>query len=328
VEPAPSWILPALLLVAVATLTSEFANLFYNAMLPTLADPNSIGRWSGWAWSLGYLSGLCCLVLAMLALIGPQPRLSLGGPEALDVRAVFPLVAACWYLVFSLPLLLFTPDEPPRQRSLRQAVLGGVRQLRTTVRQARRHGPILRFLIVHLIYTDGLAGLFAFGGVYAAGTFDMTEREVLGFGIALNVTAGIGAFALAWLADRRSSKTTIMVSLAGLIGCGAAVVWVQQAALFWVFGMLLGVFVGPVQAASRSYLGRLAPPDLRNQMFGLYALSGKATAFLAPLLVGWVSYAANSQRAGISVLLLYFILGLLLMWRVPTDQPASPARSG
>ncbi len=320
VTPSPESVLPALVLVGIASFTSEFANLFYNAMLPGLAGSARMGRWSGWAWGLGYLGGLGCLVLALFAFIGPEPWFPLDTENAQDIRAVFPLVAG-WYLLFALPLLLFTPEEPGLRHPIRGAVTEGFRRLVRTFREIRQRGPLFRFLVAHLIYTDGLAGLFAFGGVYAAGTLDMTERDVLAFGIALNISAGIGAFGLAWLADWRSSKTTVIVSLSGLILFGAALLQVDDVALFWTFGVLLGLFVGPVQAASRSYLGHLAPPELRNQMFGLYALSGKATAFLAPILIGWLTYAADSQRVGMSVLLVYFALGLLLMLRVPTDRP-------
>ncbi len=320
VEPTTAWVWPALLLVAAGTVGAEFASVFYNAMLPTLARRERLGRWSGWAWGLGYTGGLVCLVLALLAFVGEEPWFALDREQAKDVRATFPLAAA-WYLLFALPLLLFTPDVPARGRGFRQATVGGVHQLIGTFRQARRHGPLFRFLIAHLVYTDGLAALFAFGGVYAAGTFDMSEPEVLGFGIALNISAGIGAFGFAWMADWRSSKATVITSLIGLVVTGAAVLQVESVALFWTFGILLGLFVGPVQAASRSYLAHLAPPEMRNQMFGLYALSGKATAFIAPLLVGWITYVSNSQRVGMSVILIYFGVGIVLMSRVPRDRP-------
>jgi len=184
----------------------------------------------------------------------------------------------------------------------------------------RRYGHIIRFLIARMIYVDGLATVFAFGGVYAAGTFDMTEQEVLMFGIALNVTAGIGAAAFAWVDDRIGAKPTILLSLVGLMVAGTLILLVESPTLFWTFGMLLGLFVGPVQAASRSFMARVAPQALLTEMFGLYALSGKATAYLGPFLVGWLTYASGSQRVGMGTVIVFFLVGFLLMLTVPPDR--------
>src|SRR5439155_1614181 len=169
------------------------------------------------------------------------------------------------------------------------------------------------FLIAHMIYADGLGTVFAFGGVYAAGTFGMTEEEVLKFGIALNVTAGLGAAAFAWVDDWIGAKRTILIALAGLILTTSAILLADSRGLFWTFGLTLGVFVGPVQAASRSYMARIAPVELRSEMFGLFAFSGKVTSFLGPLFVGWLTAAAGSQRIGMTSILAFFLLGFVLL---------------
>ena len=172
-----------------------------------------------------------------------------------------------------------------------------------------------------MLYTDGLATLFAFGGVYAAGTFAMTETQVLTFGIGLNVTAGLGAVGFAHLDDRIGSRNTIVIALLALLVAGAGTLLAQSATAFWVAGLALGVFVGPAQAASRSLLARMAPPGQRNQLFGLFTLSGKATAFLGPLLVGAVTLASGSQRVGMVVILGLWLVGLALLLTVPADRP-------
>lgn len=190
----------------------------------------------------------------------------------------------------------------------------------------RRYAHIVRFLIAKVFYTDGLATLFAYGGVYAAGTFEMSAKEVLIFGIALNVSAGLGAVAFSWVDDWIGSNRTILVSLANLITWGTFILLVEDQAAFWAFGLLFGLFVGPVQAASRSYLARAAPESLRSQMFGLYAFSGKATSFLGPILVGWITHLTASQRIGMSIIIGYLVLGFILMWTVPpADSDASMA---
>jgi len=201
--------------------------------------------------------------------------------------------------------------------------LGG---LARTVRGLRWRTPVVRFLVARMLYADGLATLFAFGGVYAAGTFDMDEAAVLRFGIGLSLAAGLGAWLFAALDDRLGGRRTALLALAGLIVGGSAAVAAPSRAVFWASGLVAGCFVGPVQAASRSYLARMATEALRNEMFGLYAFSGKATAFLGPLAVGAVTSVAGSQRAGMAVVIALFAAGFAILLGVPSDAPA-PGRA-
>ncbi|HEV7735291.1 MAG TPA: MFS transporter [Candidatus Binatia bacterium] len=317
VRPDAASMWPAMLLVGMGIVGSELAGVLYNAMLADLVPPDRLGRWSGWGWSAGYAGGLVCLVVALLAFIqGGGAWLSLDAATAEPVRATFVLTAV-WFAVFALPLLLVTPDVPATGVSAGAAVQAGFRQLADSLREVRRYRDIVRFLVARMLYIDGLGTVFAFGGVYAAGTFDMTEQQVLLFGIALNLTAGLGAAGFAWVDDWLGAERTIVLSLVGLIVAASAMLLVESQPAFWVFGMLLGVFVGPVQASGRSYLARVAPPALRTQMFGLYALSGKATAFVGPLVVGWVTWGTGSQRVGMASVLVLFGAGLVLMLTLP-----------
>ncbi len=317
VEPSNDFLVLALVLIFISTVGSECAIIFYNAMLPNLVSGKKMGRWSGWAWGLGYAGGLVCLVVALFLFINvDQPPFGLDKEAAEHVRATFVLVAI-WYFVFSLPLFFKTPDEPRTGMGIRKAVVNGWKQLKESIRHIRAYKDILRFLIARMIFIDGLATVFAFGGIYAAGTFDMNERDVLIFGIGLNLTAGLGAALFAWIDDYLGSRQTILISLIGLITTTSAVLLVTSSFWFWAFGLTLGIFVGPVQAASRTYMGRIAPEELRNQMFGLFALSGKVTSFIGPFLVGWLTYAAGSQRIGMTVIIALFVIGFLLMIKVP-----------
>ncbi|MGD8589990.1 MAG: MFS transporter [Chromatiales bacterium] len=318
IRPDSHSILPAMLLAGAATVAAEFAVVFYNAMLPSLTRYDRLGRWSGWAWGLGYAGGIGSLLLALFGFVQEQAWFALPRTDAEHVRATFVLVAV-WYGLFALPLFLFTPDSTTQTKALARAAREGLVQFRDSIRQARAYAPLLRFLLARMLFIDGLATIFAFGGVYAAGTFGMDEEQVLMFGIALNVTAGLGAAAFAWVDDHFGSKQTILISLIGLIIPGTLLLVVESPTLFWIFGMLLGVFVGPVQAACRSYLARSAPIHLRSQMFGLFAFSGKATAFLGPLLVGWMTAWYGSQRAGMSVIIILLLSGFLLMLSVPAE---------
>lgn len=322
VEPAQQFVVLAMVLVFLSTVGSEFAIIFYNAMLPDLASKERIGRWSGWSWGLGYAGGLACLVVALYVFVDvADPPFGLDKAEAEHVRATFLLVAV-WYALFSLPLFLFSSDRARTNINLKKAVRSGWQQLKTSIRNVRQYRNIVRFLIARMIFIDALATVFAFGGIYAAGTFDMGAREVLIFGIGLNITAGTGAAIFAWLDDRLGSRVTMLLSLGGLIITTSSILLVTSLTWFWIFGLILGLFVGPVQAASRTYMARVSPPDLQNQMFGLMALSGKVTAFLGPLLVGWLTFFADSQRIGMSVIVVLFVLGFILLYRVPEAEEA------
>lgn len=323
VRPEAAWAWPALVLVCLGTIGAESSMIFYNAMLPDLAPPGRLGRWSGWGWGLGYVGGLLCLLLALFGFINADPWFALPREGAEHVRSIGPL-AAGWYLVFALPLFLWVPDAPASGRAPMDCVRAGLRQIRDSLHNVRAHRHIMLFLLARMLYNDGLTTMFAFGGIYAAGTFGLSTEEVIWFGVGLNITAGLGAAVFSWLDDRLGARATILASLAGLIVPGLVILTTESLAVFWIFGLLLGIFVGPVQASSRSWLARTAPLELRAQMFGLFALSGKLTSFAGPLLVGWVTLLAGSQRWGMSMVILMYILGALVLLGVPRADQVRP----
>lgn len=308
----------AVVLAVVSTIASEAAVIFYNAMLPALAPPGKIGRWSGIGWAFGYGATVPVMLLALFVFINPDPS-----PFGLDraaqehVRATFLLVAA-WFAVFMLPFIVLTPDAPGTGKPLGRAVRDGFAQIATSLRHARGYGDVVRFLVAKMFYIDGLTTVFTIGGVYAATTFNLDTQGLILFGIALNATGAVGAAALSVVDDWIGGRNLVLASLAAVIVCGSAILLVTSVAWFWVFALGLGVFVGPLQAASRSYLARVAPPGLVNEFFGLYALSGKATAFLGPTLVGVVTAATGSTRVGMSVAIAFFAIGFAIMLTVPS----------
>jgi UMF1 family MFS transporter len=318
-RPEPSFVVYTLVIVAPANLAFEVAGVFYNAMLPEIVGRDYLGRLSGWAWGLGYFGGIACLVLTLFAFVQTErPLFGLDQSSAEHVRITGPLVGI-WLALFSLPLFLLTPDKRSTGLPAREAVRRGLAQLGRTFANLRRYREIVRFLIARMIYTDGLNTLFAFGGIYAAGTFGMDFPEVIRFGILLNVTAGLGALGFAWVDDWLGAKRTILIALLGLFACGTAAVIATSTLAFWIAGGLLGIFVGPTQAASRSLMARMAPPELRTEMFGLYALTGKITAYIGPFLLGTVTYWTGSQRWGIATILVFFVVGGLLL--LPLEEP-------
>jgi len=315
-RPETNFIILALSLAALANFAFEMAMVFYNAMLPDLVPRQRIGRLSGWGWGLGYAGGLVCLGLILVLLVQAEtPIFGLDKESFEHIRATGPMVAI-WMAVFAAPFFLWTPDRPDQGISFAAALKRGIATLIDTFRRVREYKQIVRFLIARMMYTEGLNTLFTFGGIYAAGTFGMEFDELILFGIALNVTAGLGAAAFAWVDDRIGPKRTILIAVTGLTVLGAVLLFVEGKALFWTFALPLGIFVGPAQAASRTMMARLAPPRMMTEMFGLYALSGKATAFLGPALLAWMTVVFASQRAGMAVIMVFFLLGLVLLMGV------------
>ncbi len=322
VEPDPAMVLLAIVLVVTANLAAEFAALLVNALLPGLVGRERLGRLSGWAWGLGYLGGLAALVAALVLLIQPaEAPFGLDKDAAEHVRLTGPLVGV-WLLLFALPLLLFTPDRPV-QRSGAGRLRAGLGATLARFKRLPRERDLFRFLLAHLLYNNGLLTLFALGGVYAAGEFGMTLDEVIVFGIALNVAAGLGAAAFGFLDDRIGSRATTAIALAGLTLAAIAAVLAPDRAWLWVAGIGIGLFVGPVQASSRTLMARMAPADEAAGHFGLFALSGRATAFLGPAAVAWATAAAGSQRVGIATIVLFLVAGLALLLTVRDPRPGA-----
>lgn len=293
----------ALTWVVLGTVGFEIGMVFYNAMLSDLAPKNYLGRLSGWAWGIGYFGGLLSLVVM---LFGFQLH------TFTEIRLVGPFAAA-WFALFAWPLFIWTPDRPSTQLSYGKAIRNGLRSLYEMLKAMTQYKEIFKFLVARIFYIDGLNTIFAFGGIYAAGAFKMTLSEVAVFGIAMNVAAGLGAMSFAWMDDYKGSKPTLLLSLAIMIICGSAMLLVHSKLLFWIYGMGLSLCVGPVQAASRSLLIRLSPKELITGMFGLFAFSGKATAFLGPWILATLTMASQSQRIGMSSVILFLIVGGTLL---------------
>lgn len=309
----PHAILLALGLFVVGNVGFEVGMVFYNSFLPTIASPGRIGRVSGYGWGVGYVGGLVCMVVALIGFVRPEtPWFGITRAEGFNVRATNLLVAG-WFAVFSLPLFLFVKERAVP--GVRFDTGGTLRELKDTVQHIRRYGEIVKYLIAHLIYNDGLVTVFAFGGIYAAGTFNMPLDEVIVFGIVLNVVAGLGALGFGFVDDKLGGRKTILITLVALAAATVIAVWAPDKTWLWVAGVLIGVFGGPNQAASRSLMGRFSPIKHQTEFFGFFALSGKITSFLGPIALGTVAQLAGSQRAGVATVIAFFVVGgLLLAW--------------
>jgi UMF1 family MFS transporter len=323
----PGQVALALSIFVVANICFELALALYNAFLPDIAPPDRIGRISGYGWGLGYVGGLLVLVVALVTLIQPEtPWFGFSREAGENIRATNLLVAV-WFAVFSLPLLLWVRENRKQVSADGKSVLSAsFRQFKSTFREIRSHRQIVRLLFARLFYNDGLVTVFAFGGIYAAGTFGFSVQEILVFGIVLNVAAGLGAVTIGHLDDMLGGKRTIQLSLLGLIAASLLAVIAPDRTWLWTAGLLIGIFVGPTQSASRSLMARMVPDDKTNEFFGFFAFSGKATAFLGPLLLGILTAVFGTQRAGIAIVVVFFILGLILLAGV--DEEAGIKAAG
>lgn len=312
----PGQVLLALAFVVVADIAFEFSAVFNSAFLPDIAPRDKVGTLSGIGWASGYVGGLLALVIALVTLVQPAtPWFGVSTVAGENIRATN-LLVAIWFLVFSVPLFLWVPEDRSRASPGEHVVRDTFAQLKRTFAEIRKYRQIVRFLFARLFYNDGLVTVFAFGGIYAGNTFGFTFQQVLVFGIVINVAAVIGAVALGFLDDKIGGKRTIVISLVGLSAATLLAMLAPSAAVFWVAGIAIGIFAGPNQAASRSLMARFVPHDVENEFFGFFAFSGKLTAFIGPFFLGVLTEWSGSQRVGVGIVVLLFVVGLVALHSV------------
>lgn len=317
-------VLKALTLYVIANVAFEMATVLYNSFLPDLVSEDRIGRVSGYGWGIGYIGGLVVMVLALFLFVEESTRFSfLPTADGFNFRATNILVAV-WVLAFSVPMFLFVKDSQPK--SAKVDIRGAFRELRHTFIEVRRYREIVKFLVARLVYNDGLVTVFVFGALYAAGTFGFAESEVLIFGIVLNVVAGLGALGFGFVDDKLGGKNTLLITLAGLTAATALAVAAPSRTWFWVAGVLIGIFVGPNQSASRSLMGRFVPEKHQGEFFGFFAFSGKVTSFMGPMLVAALVIPFG-QRVAVASLLVFFIVGALILMTVDEKAGIEAARA-
>ncbi len=327
----PGQVYQALVWFILSNVAFELGMVFYNAFLPDVSTPETIGRISGIGWGVGYIGGLAAMFIALVGFISPEvPWFGLAKETGAHIRATNLLVAA-WIALFCIPLFVFVKSRPakPVDRTRPETaglVSASIRDIKTTFKEIKAYKEIVKLLVARMIYNDGLVTIFAFGGIYAAGTFGFTFQEIMIFGIVLNVSAGIGALIMGIFDDRLGGKKTIQISNVVLALASLLAVVAPDKTLFWVSGILVGFFAGPNQSASRSLLGRFVPKEKENQFFGFFAFSGKLTAFFGPMFLGILTQVFDSQRAGISVVVLFFVIGGLILSRVDEEKGMAAAK--
>jgi MFS transporter, UMF1 family len=335
----------------VATAASEFATVLNNALMPRLVSQDELGRLSGTGWAVGYIGGIVSLLLmAAFVIIEPSTGKTMLGLEPLIPndpsrpadRIVGPL-CALWFAIFVLPFFLFTPDAAPRNGEGGGGIAKAFSTLRTTFANVRRYRNIALFLIAYLLFIDGLMAIFSFGGIYGATVFGWQSTSLAMFGIVITVAGGIGAFVGGFLDDKLGSKTVILGALILLMIASLGVISIDLSHILFfievpaaepgralfssigeqayvVFAILIGMSAGPLQSASRAFLARMAPPEHMSEFFGIFAFSGKVSAFLAPVTISIITSATGSLRLGMSTILIYLAIGLVFMLSVRAER--------
>lgn len=348
-----------MLCVIFATIAAEFSIVFNDSMMPRLVSKADVGRLSNSAWGLGYAGGLVALFIVLLllagspttgkTLIGLTPLFGLDPAFGEDARITGPL-AAWWYFLFIIPMFLFTPDTSTGL-SISAAIKTGLRELKGTLKELKHRTAILKFLVARMLYQDGVNGLLALGGTFAAGMFGWKTVEMGIYGILLLVVAIFGCYFAGKIDVRLGSKKVVAISLVCLIIATVGIVstgpgytlfgLLQLSTLdngglfataaekaYIVFGLLIGLVFGPAQASSRSYLARSVNVDEAGRYFGLYALSGRATSFLAPMSVATITVLTNSARMGMCALIVFLVLGFLLLLAAPYPAVDNKTNAG
>ena len=297
----------ALVLVILSNIAYELGTVFSNSYLIDLSNNKNVGRISGTAWGFGFVGGLIALFCALTFFDVNIPN---------DIKRIN-IFVAIWFLFFSLPAFFFLKDRK-KEKLLMSNLILSFKSLKITFKEIYKYKKILNFLIARLFYNDGLITIFALGGIYAVGSLDFSMREVLILGVVLNIFAAIGSFTFGYIEDRIGVKNVINISLLILIFATLLAFiapWTNfPKEIFWLAGVLLGTMIGPNQSCSRSFMSQIIPIEKKNEFFGFFALTGKATSFLGPLLFGIITTLHSQQFALLSVVV-FFILGYIIFNR-------------
>lgn len=317
----PRYLLAGLLLLGFTAACNDLASVPYNAMLRQLTTPETSGRVSGFGWAAGYVGSMVLLVVIYGGFISGDGAtaglLDIPTADGQNVRAAM-LVAAAWMAAFALPVLIVPPpaDIEPQARSS-TGVLGAYRKLWSDLTSEwRRDRNVVYYLLASAVFRDGLAGVFTFGAVLGVTVYGISPADVLLFGISANVVAAAGAAIGGLLDDRVGSKTVILSSLAAMVAVGLALMALSGAAAFWVCGLLLCLFIGPTQSSARTLLLRMTVQGKEGVSFGLYTMTGRAVAPLAPFMFSTFVAVFGADRAGIGGLLLVLAAGFIAMLAV------------
>ena len=331
----PGDIFTGMLFFILAEIGYRAAQVFYNALLPEIATPQEIGKVSGNGWAFGSLGGIVCLLI-VLALI-----MSIGGTTV--VRFSF-LITAVFYLASSVPLFLWLREraEPQPLGKGDNYIQVASRRLRETFRAVRHYREFIKFIIAFLIYNDGIMMALNFAAIIGAVLFSMTQQQLIIFMIIIQVTSVAGAYLFGILADRWSSKRSLILSLILMIGAIVWMLFVQNVTVFFIIGALAGFALTGVQSVSRTLVGQFAPIEKSAEFYGFFEVGGRTSSFIGPTVYGFIAAeaaillsargmdAVSAEQMGIRVaigsIVAFLVLGLVLLLKIRQPQPEVTAQ--
>ena len=311
-KPSKEYLFYTLLIVGLANIFYELSLIFYNSTLKKISEDKSLGKSSGYSFALGYIGGILILIICIKIFIDSDNLpFGLSKDNSENIRATSFLVAF-WYLIFSLPFLL----------NLKKYNYDKVNELTNNIKNFKELiwnkglNNIGKFLLARMLYADGLNAIIVMGGIFAVGVFNLEIKDLLILSVLMNITAFIGAIIGGYANDKFSSKAVIIFSLVGLILSSSIILFLKSKIIFLIFASINGFFIGPVQSASRVFMTKSI--DINNQAsaFGLFALSGKLTSFIGPLLVSTITYISNNQKIGFSSAIALLLIGLIILLKV------------
>jgi len=311
-KPSEKYLLYTLLVVASANFFYELSLIFYNSILKRISNSNNLGKSSGFSFALGYIGGILILIICIKVFIDNEVLpFGLSKENSENIRATS-IVVALWYLIFSIPFLF----------SLKKKIKNKIERSSNNIKKIKNLfwdkglNNLGKFLLARMLYADGLNAIIVMGGIFAVGVFNLEIKDLLVLSVLMNITAFIGAIIGGYANDKFSSKSVIIFSLLGLIFSSAIILFIKTKIFFLIFASINGLFIGPIQSASRVFITKSIDENNQASGFGLFALSGKLTSFIGPLLVSTLTYISNSQRIGFSAAIILLLIGLLILLKV------------
>ena len=311
-KPSEKYLLFTLIIVASANFFYELSLIFYNSILKRISNSNNLGKSSGFSFAFGYIGGILILIICIKIFIDNDALpFGLSKENSENIRATS-IVVAIWYLIFSIPFLM----------SLKKKINHNIEVPSNNIKKIKDLiwdkglNNLGKFLIARMLYADGLNAIIVMGGIFAVGVFKLEIKDLLVLSILMNITAFIGAIIGGYANDRFTSKSVIIFSLLGLIFSSTIILFIKTQLLFLIFAAINGFFIGPIQSASRVFITKSIDQNNQASGFGLFALSGKLTSFIGPLLVSTITYISNSQRIGFSSAIILLLIGLLILLKV------------
>ena len=311
-KPSEKYLLFTLIIVALANFFYELSLIFYNSILKRISKTSDLGKSSGFSFALGYIGGILILIICIKIFIDNDVLpFGLSKENSENIRATS-IVVAIWYLIFSIPFLFSLKKKINNKIELPSDNIKKIKDLIWN----NGLNNLGKFLIARMLYADGLNAIIVMGGIFAVGVFNLEIKDLLILSILMNVTAFIGAIVGGYANDKFSSKSVIIFSLLGLIISSSIILFVKSQLFFLIFAAINGFFIGPIQSASRVFITKSIDENNQASGFGLFALSGKLTSFIGPLLVSTITYISSSQRIGFSSAIILLLIGLLILLKV------------